>query len=182
MIFARSYFFTLAARGSVVAKCSGDHAIWAASPSLSLFRVDLPRGENAKHGGEIRRPAALAAPRRLSVRRNGASGGRIGHSKLYREAPFWEGRLRYVPGDIRNPVATQTNGVAIIERRCCLSEPAFVISPPASNPLADERNIDEEIGRTATSTAAPSRCSPANVAEQAEQTDARTPSQRSRHY
>ena len=41
--------------------------------------------------------------------------------------------------------------------------------------------IGEEIGRNATSTAAPLRFFPADVAEQAEQTDAHASSQRSCH-
>ena len=42
--------------------------------------------------------------------------------------------------------------------------------------------MGEEIERSAALIAAPLRCSPADVAEQAEQTDARTSSSRSRHY
>ena len=96
--------------------------------------------------------------------------------------PFWESRFRYVPGGSFQSGATQTNGGAIFGRRGALSGVAFVISPPASTTRADGSNVGEEIGRSATSIAAPFRCSPADVAEQAGQTDARTSSQRSRRY
>ena len=84
------------------------------------------------------------------------------------QVPFWESRLRYVPGG------------TIFERRSCLGSVAFVVSPLASTSRADERNVGEEPECSATSIAPPSHCSPADVAEQAEQTDARTSYQRSR--
>ena len=84
-------------------------------------------------------------------------------------APLRESRIRFVPGGRFHPGATRTNGGEIIERRCCPGGAAFVISPPAPTSRADERNVGEEIGRSVTSTAALLRCSPADVAEQAEQ-------------
>ena len=78
--------------------------------------------------------------------------------------------------------ATQTNVGAIIERRCCLSGIASVFSPRASTPRAAESNVGEAIERSATLNAAPLRCSPADVADPAEQTNARRSRQRSRHY
>ena len=96
--------------------------------------------------------------------------------------PPWNRRLRYVPGGMFHPGATQTNAGAKFERRCCLGSVALVISPPASTSRADGRNVGEEIERIATSTAAPLRLSTAAVAGLAKQTDARTSYQRSRLY
>ena len=131
-------------------------------------RIDLSRGEDANDGGEIGRAAALAGPLRLFFWRNWPLGGRIDHSKQYNEVPFGESRLRNVPGGGSHPGATQTSGVEIIERRCCLSGVALVFFPPASTSRADKSNVGEEIGRSATSIAPPLRCSPADVVEQAE--------------
>ena len=103
-------------------------------------------------------------------------------AKQTNQVPFRESRLRYVPGGSFLPVATQINGGEIIEERGCIGGFPFVISPPGSTSRADERTAGEEIGRGAASKAAPSRRSPAHVAEEAGQTDARTSSQRSRNY
>ena len=80
----------------------------------------------------------------------------------------WGRRLSCVPGGIVRPGAAQTNGGAIIEQRCCLGGINSDISPPASTPRADARNVGEEIMRSATSTAASFHCSTADVAEPAE--------------
>ena len=73
-----------------------------------------------------------------------------------------------MPGSSFRPGATRTNGVEKIERCRCIGSVAIVICPPASTSRADERNVGKEIERSATSIAAPLRCSPAAVAEQTE--------------
>ena len=128
---------------------------------------DLPRGGDAKDGGEIGRAAALAGLPQLFVRRNRPTGERIGHSKQPDQVPFRKSSLRYVPGGSFNHGATQTDAGAIIERRCCINGIAIVISPPAPTSRAGESNVGEEIRRIDTSIAAPLRCSPADVAEHA---------------
>ena len=96
--------------------------------------------------------------------------------------PFREIRRRYAPGGRFHPGGTQTYEGAATGRYCCLGGLASVTTLPASTSRADERSVGEEIERRATSTAALLRCSPSDITEQAEQTDARTSSQRSRHY
>ena len=56
------------------------------------------------------------------------------------------------------------------------------MSPPASPTRADGRSVGEEIGQSATSIGAPLRCPPADVAEKAGQTAARTSRNRSHRY
>ena len=161
---------------------------WATKPSGQTdtrFRysgIDLPRGEDLKDGREIGRAPALAGPARLFVRRKWPPGERIGHSIRYDQVPFWESRLSRSPGGSFNPVETQTHGADVLRQRCRLSGIVFVISPPPSTSRADERNVGEEIERGATSIAPRSLFSPANVAEQAGPTDARTSSQGGRLY
>ena len=90
-------------------------------------------------------------------------------AKRPNRSPFRGSRPRYVPGGSFHLGAAQANGGDAIERRCCLGSVAFVISLPALTSRADERNVGDEIGRGATSIAAPLRRSPADVAGQAAQ-------------
>ena len=76
------------------------------------------------------------------------------------QVPPWRRRLRYVPGGIfHHSGGTQTNGGELNERCCRLGGIAFVISPPESTSRTDESNACEEIERSVTSVAAPSRFS-----------------------
>ena len=95
-------------------------------------------------------------------------GGEFATRNCLTKCRFRESRLRYVPGSSFHPGATRTNGVEKIERCRCIGSVAIVICPPASTSRADERNVGKEIERSATSIAAPLRCSPAAVAEQTE--------------
>ena len=95
--------------------------------------------------------------------------------------PFREIRRRYVPGGRFHPGGTQPYEGAATGRYCFLGGLASVTPLPASTSRADERSLGEEIERRATPTAAPLRCSPADIMKQAERTDARTSSQISRH-
>ena len=94
-------------------------------------------------------------------------GGTRTCAKQPNQVPFRESRHRYVPGCRSHPGATHTSAGEIIERRCCLGSVAFVASAPASTTRADERNVGEEIERSATSIAPPSRWLQVPVAEQA---------------
>ena len=76
-------------------------------------------------------------------------------AKESNQVPFWESRLRRAPSASFHPVATQTNAGEILERRCCLSGITLVIPPPASTSRAADRNVGEEIERSATSLGAP---------------------------
>ena len=132
------------------------------------------------------------ARRRRQRRRRNRTSGRVSRPSLVicsaevttrRENwPLETVRFCHVPGGSFRPGATPVNGVKIIGRRCCLSGIAIVISPPAPTSRADESNVGEEIGRSATSIAAPLCFPPADVAEQAEQTDARTSRKGSRLF
>ena len=160
----------------------GDHVIWAGRPWFSLRR-DRPLAPRRHHRRRRNRTSArVSRPISVICSAESTTRGRIGHSDQSNHVPPWGRRLCCVPGDIFHPGATQTHAGAILERRCCLGGIAFVISPPGSTFRGDERNVGEEIERSATSKAAPLRVSPANVAEQRGETDARTTSERSRRY
>ena len=91
--------------------------------------------------------------------------GRLSCAKHSNQVPSWGRRPRYVPGGIFHPDGTQTSAGEIIARRCRPGGIAFVISPPASTSRADESNAGEELGRSVTSVAGPSRFLPAEFTE-----------------
>ena len=159
----------------------GDRAIWPEFPrfpprrSRPESRRRRQRRRRNRASGRVSRPSSV--PRSVDL---AAAGGETqACAKQSNQVPPWGRRLSCVPGGSFHPGATQTSAGEIIGRRCCFGGLAFVISPPASTSRADECNVGEEIERSATPTAAPSRFSPADVADQAEQTDARKKSSRS---
>ena len=162
----------------MVAIWLSDKAIRAGPPWFTL-RWNRPIARR-RHQGWRRTQTSARVSRPCSGIFSGGTDqpGNERHScaKQPSQVPLRESRHRHVPGGAFHPGATQTNAGAIIERRSCIGSVAFVISPPASTSRAGGRNVGEEIEPSATSTAALLRFSLADVAEQAEHTDARTSS------
>ena len=159
----------------------GDHSSWA-EPPWFLRRWNRPIAPRRNRGwrgnrtsGRVILPSSVICSAELTTR----SGGGRTCVKQSNQVPPWVDRLSCVPGGSFQPGTSRTGAGGIIERRCCLGGLAFVVSPPARTSQADERKVGEEIERSAMSIAAPLRCSPADVAEQAGRTGARTASQRS---
>ena len=126
-----------------------------------------PSAVTGQSPGDAEQSGCVCWPTSVICSAELTSGGRIGRPKQSNQAVFWEGRPRYVPGVIGHSGVTQTNAREIIERRRHVGGLAFVISPPESTPRAGERYVGEEIEWSATSTAAPSGYSPADIADQA---------------
>ena len=148
MIFARSYFFILAARRSVVAVRLGDFVF-----ALGRVALVFVPPESTYRAEKTPRIAEKSAERPCLPAQLGYLFGGIDHpgsetqtcAEKPNQVPFWESRLRYVPGGSFHSGATQTNGGEIFERRSRLGSVAFVISPLASTSRADERNVGEEL-------------------------------------
>ena len=181
-----------------------DHTIRAARPVSSLFR-NRPlgtrgrqrRGRNRK-SARVSRPSSVIFPAELAAR-----GGNHKHAdqclvrsefsswcleRIFRWRSATETATRPSLERIfarREPISVAVFILvpgASIGRLSCPNGIAVVTSPPTSTSRADESNVGEEIERGDTSVAAPRRCSPADAAEQAGQTDARTSSKRSRLF
>ena len=181
-----------------------DHTIRAARPVSSLFR-NRPlgtrgrqrRGRNRK-SARVSRPSSVTFPAELAAR-----GGNHKHAdqclvrsefsswcleRIFRWRSATETATRPSLERIfarREPISVAVFILvpgASIGRLSCPNGIAVVTSPPTSTSRADESNVGEEIERGDTSVAAPRRCSPADAAEQAGQTDARTSSKRSRLF
>ena len=161
------------------------HAIWTNRPLFSPRRNRPPARRRRKRWRRNRPSARFSRPTSVICSAESAAGGGIGRSKQSNRAPFRGRRLRYVLGGIftpwRNDLASRADG-GDAGRRRCLSGLASVISPPASTSRADGGNVGDDIERIAPLAAAPLCSPPEDVAEQAEQTNARASSQRRRLF
>ena len=132
-----------------------DCATMPVGKSLLRFRPAgnyLPRREAAKDGGGIgRAPAPAGGNSVIRSAELAARGEDRKHARKSNQVRFRGSRLRYVPVGSFRPGATQTNAGARTERCCRLSELAGDIFPRESTSRADERNVVEEIERSATS-------------------------------
>ena len=141
--------------------------MWTDSPSLSRRRNRPParaRREGRRRNrasGRLSWPSSVICSAELTTRRENWQLETARPSAVLGEPAPLCAKWHLSPWSDANQ-CRRHNWASLLSQRDLCYFPAGITS------RADERSVGEEIERSATSTAAPLRCSPANVAEHAE--------------